>query len=202
MRRIVLASGNLGKAKEISACLDDNLVEIVIQKSLGVESVPETGSTFVENALIKAHHACHATDLACLADDSGIEVYALRGKPGIHSARFAGSNATDQDNIEKLLANMEGVEDRRCRFFCCMVFMKYPNDPTPEICQGAWEGELLTERRGDKGFGYDPIFLPTGQTSSAAELEPQVKNQLSHRGQALREMVPHLQAWLETWNPS
>ena len=201
MQRIVLASGNLGKAKEINACLDNSAVEVVIQKSLGVESVPETGTTFVENALIKAHHASRSTELPSLADDSGIEVYALKGRPGIYSARYAGANATDQDNNAKLLASMADVADRRCRFFCCMVFMKYPGDPTPAICQGAWEGELLTQPRGDNGFGYDPIFLPLDQNQSAAELAPQLKNQLSHRGQALREMIPHLQAWLEQWTP-
>ncbi|MEM7284164.1 MAG: RdgB/HAM1 family non-canonical purine NTP pyrophosphatase [Pseudomonadota bacterium] len=199
MTKIVLASGNPGKAKEIQETLD-GAIEIVIQKSLNIDSVPETGTTFVENALIKAHHACHSSGLASLADDSGIEVYALKGKPGIYSARYAGPQATDEDNINKLLEVMGGLEDRRCRFFCCMVFMKYPGDPTPVICQGSWEGSVFEQPRGANGFGYDPVFLAKGHTQSAAEMESRLKNAISHRGQALKKMVPHLQGWLEQWN--
>jgi XTP/dITP diphosphohydrolase len=187
---IVLASNNSGKVREFTQLLADAHLNIVPQSSFGITDVAETGLTFVENALIKARHAAQYSGLAALADDSGIEVDALSGAPGIYSARYAGTDATDEANVIKLLADLEGVaaDERTARFHCVLVYLRHAADPTPLICHGIWEGQILTAPRGDNGFGYDPIFWVPTHDCSSAELAPAVKNQLSHRGQALRQL--------------
>ena len=189
--RFVLASGNQGKLLEINQLLSGLHIEAVPQTEFNVPDVEETGLTFVENAIIKARNAAQHSGLAALADDSGIEVDALNGEPGIYSARYAGKGATDQENLNKLLDAMKDVPEakRSARFQCVMVYMAHANDPTPLICQGTWEGRILREPRGDNGFGYDPVFYVPTHDCSAAELESEVKNQLSHRGQALKKFL-------------
>lgn len=196
--RVVLASANAGKLRELTALLAPLGLDLVAQTSLGIESAPETGETFLSNALIKARHAAAASGLPALADDSGIEVDALGGQPGVHSARFAGEGASDADNLAKLLGELQGVPvDRRgARYRCCIVFARGPDDAQPLVADGTWEGRIIPECRGSGGFGYDPVFVPTGLAFTAAELAPDVKNSLSHRGQALRSLVAQLTAWL------
>ncbi|MFZ5594728.1 MAG: XTP/dITP diphosphatase [Pseudomonadota bacterium] len=191
MRRIILASNNAGKAREIGEMLAGHGIEVLPQSAFGVPEIEETGLSFVENAILKARNAAEHTGLPAIADDSGLEVDALNGAPGIYSARYAGPEATDQDNLEKLLAVLAEVpaEQRTARFQCVMVYMSHASDPTPVICQGTWEGSLLTVPQGTNGFGYDPIFLVPRRNRSAAELPADVKNRLSHRGQALRKMI-------------
>ena len=199
MKEIVLASSNPGKVREINQLLATLELHVQPQSEFGVVDAEETGLTFVENAILKARNAALHTGLPAIADDSGIEVDALNGAPGIYSARFAGDNASDQANLEKLLAELEGLPDaQRCaRFQCLMVFMEHANDPTPVICQGTWEGRILTAARGDNGFGYDPVFYVPTHDCSSAELPAEVKNALSHRGQALRQLVTALQHFRE-----
>lgn len=194
MGRIVLASSNAGKLREMSALLAPLGLELVTQSSLGVHSPPETGTTFIENALIKARHAARAAKLPAISDDSGIEVDALGGRPGVHSARFAGENASDQDNLHKLLAELHGVhaEFRQARYHCVIVFVRAANDPEPVIAHGKWEGQITVEPRGSGGFGYDPIFQPAGLHSTAAQLSPEEKNKISHRAHALSALVTEL----------
>ena len=196
MKRIVLASGNSGKAREISEILANYRIEVLPQSAFNVIEVEETGLTFVENALLKARNAATHSGLPAIADDSGLEVDALHGAPGIYSARYAGDDASDSDNIAKLLAALTGAEgaQRTARFQCLMVYMEHANDPTPIICQGTWEGRILFEPRGTQGFGYDPVFFVRTHNCSAAELPPVVKNNLSHRGQALRQLLTALGA--------
>lgn len=195
MKEIVLASGNPGKVREINQLLADLDLHVQPQSEYGVEDAEETGLTFVENAILKARNAAQHTGLPAIADDSGIEVDALNGAPGIFSARFAGVGASDRDNLEKLLADLQGVAeaDRGARFQCLLVYLRHAADPTPLICQGTWEGRILTEPRGTGGFGYDPLFFVPTHDCSSAELPPEVKNALSHRGQALRKLVSTLQ---------
>lgn len=194
MSTIVLASNNPGKVREFNALLAGHHIEVVPQSKFQVPDVEETGLTFVENAILKARNAALHTGLAAIADDSGIEVDALNGAPGIYSARYAGVGAGDQANLEKLLADLEGVpeEQRSARFQCLMVYMRHANDPTPLIRQGTWEGRILFAPRGTQGFGYDPVFFVPTHDCSSAELPPEVKNALSHRGQALRKLVAAL----------
>jgi XTP/dITP diphosphohydrolase len=198
MKRIVLASGNAGKAQEISQMLANHRIEVLPQSAFNVMEVEETGLTFVENALLKARNAAAHSGLPAIADDSGLEVDALDGDgaPGIYSARYAGSNASDSDNMAKLLGALTGVEgaQRTARFQCLMVYMEHAHDPTPIICQGTWEGRILFEPRGTQGFGYDPVFFVRTHNCSAAELPAIVKNNLSHRGQALRQLLTALGA--------
>ncbi len=185
--KIVLASGNRGKLCEFNALLDNLGLQVCPQSDFAVVDVEETGLTFVENAILKARNACRHSGLPAIADDSGIEVDALKGAPGIYSARFSGSNAPDKDNIQKLLSDLSSVpdEERTARFQCVLVFLRHEKDPTPLICQGTWAGSILREPRGENGFGYDPIFyVPTHQCSSA-QLDAAEKNRISHRGQAL-----------------
>jgi XTP/dITP diphosphohydrolase len=193
---IVLASSNPGKVREINQLLAALDLQVRPQSEFNVVDAEETGLTFVENAILKARNAARHTGLPAIADDSGIEVDALKGAPGIYSARFAGSGASDQDNLDRLLTELEGVpeEQRSARFQCLMVFMRHASDPTPLICQGTWEGRILTTARGDNGFGYDPVFYVPTHDCSSAELPADVKNSLSHRGQALRQLVSALQA--------
>ena len=195
MKRVVLASSNVGKLREMSALLAPLGFELVTQNSLGIHSVEETGTTFLENALIKARHAAHRAHLPAISDDSGIEVDALQGRPGVYSARFAGENASDQDNLHKLLTELHDVpaEFRQARYRCVIVFVRDANDRDPITAQGAWEGQLATEPRGSGGFGYDPIFIPAGMHETAAQLTAERKNEISHRAQALQALVAELQ---------
>lgn len=196
VQRVVLASGNAGKVREINQLLSGLALTVVPQTELGVPEIAETGLTFVENAIIKARNAARHTGLPAIADDSGLEVDALRGAPGIYSARYAGRRATDQENVTKLLMVLAGTPEaeRTARFQCLLVYLAHADDPTPVICQGSWEGQILTQERGENGFGYDPIFWVPSQHCSAAELEATVKNRLSHRGQALAQLVAALTA--------
>jgi XTP/dITP diphosphohydrolase len=195
MEKVVLATGNKKKVEELNALLADLNYAVVPQSEFNVDSVPETGTTFVENAIIKARHAARITGLPAIADDSGIEVDALLGRPGVYSARYAGEDASDQDNLKKLLEEMNGVPAvlRTARYWCVLVYMRHADDPTPIICQASWEGVLVTEPRGDNGFGYDPIFNVPDLDCTAAELEPATKNSLSHRGKALAQLAKALQ---------
>jgi XTP/dITP diphosphohydrolase len=185
-QKIVLASGNPGKIKEIQAILKD--LTVLPQSQFNVEEAEETGSTFVENAIIKAKNAASHCGLPAIADDSGLVIDALQGAPGVISARYAGINASDQDNLLKVLKNLEKIptEQRTARFVCVLVFMRHANDPLPIIAQGIWEGLIMTESIGDNGFGYDPIFWVPTQKKSSAQLSPETKNTISHRGQALK----------------
>lgn len=194
-QRVVLASGNAGKLRELHALLGGLGIELVSQRELGVSDAEETGLSFVENALLKARHACATTGLPAIADDSGIEVDALNGEPGIYSARFAGVSGetrevADAANNELLLERLAGLKgsERSARFQCIIVYLRHAADPTPLICQGTWEGQILESAAGATGFGYDPLFyVPTHDCASAA-LTPEIKNTLSHRGQALEQL--------------
>ncbi len=192
--RIVLASGNAGKLREINQILEGVAFQALPQTDFDVSEAEETGLTFVENAILKARHACHFSGLPAIADDSGLEVDALQGAPGIYSARYAGVGATDAENLSKLLKNIENVpeQERTARFQCLMVYMRHEHDPTPVICQGTWEGRILHQAVGDNGFGYDPVFFVPSENCSAAQLDAVVKNTLSHRGQALAQLVERL----------
>lgn len=194
MSKIVLATGNQGKVREMADVLSDFGFDVVAQSEFNVSDVAETGTTFIENAIIKARHAAKETGLPAIADDSGLEVDALHGAPGVYSARYSGEGATDQKNIDKMLAAMEGIptEKRTARFHCVLVLMKHESDPTPLICHGSWEGHITTEQQGENGFGYDPIFWVSEDNCSSAELEPARKKQLSHRGQALKKLFAAL----------
>ena len=188
--KIVLATANLGKVREISRMLEDLGVEIVPQSEFGIKSADETGKTFVENALIKARHAAVETGLPAIADDSGLVVDALGGRPGIHSARYAGPDATDDDNIDKLLEELANVsgEDRSAAFHCCACYVT-PDDSISLVAEGRWEGKILERRRGTEGFGYDPVFYDPEAGRTAAELGPEQKNARSHRGKALEALA-------------
>lgn len=194
MKNIVLASNNPGKVREFNKLFSDYEIEVVPQAELGVEEAEETGLTFVENAILKARNAAQHTGLAAIADDSGIEVDALNGAPGIYSARYAGKGANDQKNLEKLLHELANTpeEKRSARFQCLIVYMRHAEDPTPLICQGTWEGKILNQPQGENGFGYDPVFYVPEHNCSSAELPPEVKNSISHRGQALRLLMDAL----------
>jgi XTP/dITP diphosphohydrolase len=196
MRKIVLASSNPGKLREINEVLAGCDLSVVSQSAFNVPDVEETGLTFVENALLKARNASLHTGLPAIADDSGLEVDALNGAPGIYSARYAGQGASDEDNLKKLLDDLTEVPQsaRTARFQCIMVYLRHPKDPTPLIFQGTWEGRILGAPRGEKGFGYDPVFFVPTHNCASAELEPNVKNSLSHRGQALRALVAALKS--------
>jgi XTP/dITP diphosphohydrolase len=189
--RVVLASGNAGKLREFAELLANTGFEFVRQSELGIEPPPETGTTFLDNALIKARNAARLTGLPAIADDSGIEVDALDGAPGVYSARYAGEGASDEANLAKLLAALQGVPAARrgARYRCVVVFVERFDDPHPLIGEGTWEGEILDGRRGSGGFGYDPSFLPRGESRTAAEMPSDEKHQYSHRGQALRAFV-------------
>ena len=194
MSKIVLATGNQGKVREMSDLLADFGFEVLAQSEFNVVDADETGTTFIENAIIKARHAAKETGLAAIADDSGLEVDYLKGAPGIYSARFAGQGASDEDNLNKLLKAMEDVpeEQRSARFHCVLVLMRHADDPTPIVCHGKWEGRILTKAQGDNGFGYDPIFYVPEDNCSSAQLEPARKKQLSHRGKALKTLFATL----------
>ena len=190
MKKIVLASNNKGKVREFGEMLSTLNMEVVPQATFNIEDADETGLTFVENAIIKARHASAIAGLPAIADDSGLEVDFLKGAPGIYSARYSGEGATDEKNLLKLLEALKDVpeEKRTARFQCVLVYMQHENDPTPLICQGTWEGVILTEPQGENGFGYDPIFYVPTHKCSSAQLNAEEKNKLSHRGQALNKL--------------
>ncbi len=192
--KLVLASGNAGKLKELQAMLAGLPLQIVPQRELGVDDVPETGLTFVENALIKARHACVVTGLPALADDSGLIVDALDGAPGLYSARYAGSPTDDAANNAKLLDALRDVPAARrtARFHAVIVLLRHANDPQPLICEGSWEGRIIDELRGTNGFGYNPVFLDEELGLTAAEMLPEQKNDRSHRAKALQQLKQQL----------
>lgn len=196
MQKIVLASGNAGKLRELQQILAAKEIDLLPQSDFAVSDVEETGLSFVENALIKARHACLETGLPAIADDSGIEVDALNGEPGIYSARYAdvsgaSREAADKANNQKLLSELEQVAeaDRSARFQCVIVFLRHGKDPMPLVCQGTWEGRVLFSESGENGFGYDPLFYVPTHDCSSAQLRAETKNSISHRGQALRALM-------------
>ena len=199
-KRIVLASGNRGKLQEFNTLLSDLGVEVLPQRQFNVDDAIEDGLSFVENAIIKARHAAQATGLPALADDSGLEVDALKGAPGIYSARYAGEPSDDSANNAKLLEALKDVPagKRNARFRCVLVFMRHAEDPMPLICQGTWEGEILDAPAGENGFGYDPLFWVPDLNCASAELSSEQKHQHSHRGQAVRELAKKIQPYLES----
>ena len=191
MQQLVLASSNRGKLKEFQQLLADSGIEVLPQSEFRTPDAEETGLSFVENAIIKARNASQHSGLPALADDSGLEVDALHGQPGIYSARFAGPQNNDQDNNDKLLNLLEDIDDdrRTARFQCVLVMVRHATDPTPLICQGTWEGRILHAPQGENGFGYDPLFFVPEKNCSSAELPQEVKNAISHRGKALAEFL-------------
>jgi XTP/dITP diphosphohydrolase len=192
--RIVLATGNRGKVRELAQMLAGLHVEVIPQSEFNITGAEETGVTFIENALIKARHAAELTNLPAIADDSGIAVEGLNGAPGVYSAQYAGPGATDGTNVQKLLNDTHHLPDgqRLARFICVLVYLTHAKDPMPLIAQGVWVGELLRAPVGENGFGYDPIFYVPTHGCSSAQLPPEIKNILSHRGQALRVLIKQL----------
>ena len=193
-RELVLASDNRGKLNELTALLSDSDFSVVGQGTLGVTPAEETGATFVENAILKARNAALQTGRPAIADDSGLEVNALNGAPGVYSARFAGDHASDSDNVTKLLSRLEKIpwEDRNARFRCLMVYLRRADDPAPLICEGTWSGVVTKAPSGQNGFGYDPVFWVPDEGCTAAELDSERKNGLSHRARALRMLMERL----------
>jgi XTP/dITP diphosphohydrolase len=189
-KRWVIASSNRGKLREFGELLGDSGIEFVTQGEMGVADADETGLTFVENALLKARKAARETGLPALGDDSGLCVDVLGGAPGLYSARYAGEHGNAQGNIDKLLDALTDVPDaqRTAHFYAVIVLLRHADDPQPLIAEGVWHGRVLHERRGEGGFGYDPVFLDPEQGLSAAELDPGLKNRISHRGRALAEL--------------
>jgi XTP/dITP diphosphohydrolase len=191
-RRVVLATGNAGKQREFAALLAPRDFEVVLQTTLGIEAADETGSTFEANALIKARHAARVSRLPALADDSGLEVEALGGRPGVWSARYAGPAASDAANNALLLQELRDIPDRRARYRCVIAFVRHADDPAPLIATGDWEGQIALQPAGDGGFGYDPLFIPAGLSHTAAQMSATDKNAVSHRGKALAELLRRL----------
>lgn len=203
MNRWVLASGNAGKLREFSRLLAPLDIDVVPQKELGVSDAEETGLSFIENAILKARHAAEITGLPALADDSGLEIDALNGAPGIYSARYAalvGGEHSDAANIKRVLLELASIAEgqRTARFQCVLAFMSHAQDPTPLVVQRSWEGLILDKPAGSDGFGYDPIFYVPDQGCTAAELAPEVKNQMSHRGKAMAAFLPLLEEKLRS----
>jgi XTP/dITP diphosphohydrolase len=194
-RRVVLASANRGKQREFAALLGGYGLELLLQDSLGIASAAETGTTFEANALLKARHAASLSRLPALADDSGLEVDALDGRPGVYSARYAGESAVDADNNAKLLGELSGVAaaDRGARYCCVLALVRHESDPSPFLASGVWEGSIAFEPAGNRGFGYDPLFIPEGLSQRAAELPADLKNRLSHRAKAAAELIRLMQ---------
>jgi XTP/dITP diphosphohydrolase len=191
-KTLVLATGNLGKVSELASMIGSLNINVVPQSDFNVNEVAETGTTFVENAIIKARHAAKITGMPAIADDSGLEVDGLNGAPGVYSARFAGQGASDQDNIDKLLKELAGNPVRSARFWCVLVLMRHADDPTPLICSASWEGKITLVQHGEGGFGYDPIFFVPAFNCTSAELTKDQKNAVSHRGQALQKLLQKL----------
>lgn len=196
IEKLVLASGNQGKLREFSQLFSDKNIKVIPQSEFDTIEAEETGLSFVENAILKARNACKFSGLPSLADDSGLEVDALQGAPGIYSARYAGLDASDEENYLKLLEALKDVpkEKRSARFQCVLVYMRHENDPTPQVFQGSWEGQILMEPSGAEGFGYDPVFFVPSENCSSAELSKDKKNALSHRGQAIQELLRNWRA--------
>ncbi|PKH91492.1 MULTISPECIES: RdgB/HAM1 family non-canonical purine NTP pyrophosphatase [unclassified Pseudoalteromonas] len=192
-KTLVLATGNPGKVNELANMLSPLNINVVPQSDFNVGEVAETGTTFVENAIIKARHAAKITGMPAIADDSGLEVDGLNGAPGVYSARFAGPGASDQDNIDKLLVDLGNNPIRSARFWCVLVLMRHADDPTPLICSASWEGEITLTQNGNGGFGYDPVFFVAEKNCTSAELTKEQKNAVSHRGQALQKLLLELQ---------
>jgi len=193
-KTLVLATGNPGKVNELANMLSPLNINVLPQSDFNVGEVAETGTTFVENAIIKARHAAKITGMPAIADDSGLEVDGLNGAPGVYSARFAGESASDQDNIDKLLNELANNPNRKARFWCVLVLMRHADDPTPLICSASWEGEITQTQNGEGGFGYDPVFFVAEQNCTSAELTKAQKNAVSHRGQALKKLLLELQS--------
>lgn len=191
--KLVIATGNAGKLREIRQLLAPLEVEVLPQSDFAVPEAEEPYCTFIENALAKARHASLHTGLPALADDSGICVDALQGAPGVYSARYAGEPRSDMRNNEKLLTAMTGHSNRHAHYYCVMVLVRHAEDPQPLIAEGLWQGEIMTVPRGDGGFGYDPVFLDAKTEKTGAELPPEIKNRISHRGQALTKMLHMLE---------
>ena len=191
-KTLVLATGNPGKVNELAQMLNPLEINVVPQSDFNVPDVAETGTTFVENAIIKARHAAKITGLPAIADDSGLEVDALNGAPGVYSARYAGEHASDQDNINKLLKELADNPVRTARFWCVLVLMRHADDPAPLICSASWEGQITQNQDGQGGFGYDPIFYVPELECTSAQLTKQQKNAVSHRGQALQRLLSEL----------
>ena len=189
IKKLVIASGNAGKLAEIQALLTPLNIEVLPQSAFNVSEVPEPHCTFIENALAKARHASLATDLPALADDSGLCLEALEGAPGVHSAYFGGHPKSDVNNNTHLLKVLKQYSNRFAYYYCCLVLVRKHDDPQPLIAEGFWKGAILKKARGNNGFGYDPLFMDNITGKSAAELTPELKNKLSHRGQALRKML-------------
>ena len=194
INKVILATGNKGKVKELARMLSGLQIDVLPQSDFAVSDVPETGTTFVENAIIKARHAAKQTGLPAIADDSGLAVSALGGQPGVYSARYSGEDATDQTNIVKLLKVMADVptQKRQAKFLCVLVFMRHEDDPTPIMFQCEWHGHISTEQHGENGFGYDPVFWVDEKNCSSAQLSSEQKNLLSHRGKALKLLLAEL----------
>ena len=194
MQKVVLATGNAGKVRELASLLNDFGLDVVAQTELNVDSVEETGLTFIENAILKARHAAKVTGLPAIADDSGLAVDFLGGAPGIYSARYAGEEASDRQNLEKLLDALKDVPDaqRQAQFHCVLVYMRHAGDPTPLVCHGSWSGVITREAAGRGGFGYDPIFFVPSEGKTAAELSREEKIAISHRGRALKLLLEAL----------
>ena len=194
LKDLVLASSNQGKIKELQHMLGGLGINIIPQQTLGIDDADETGLTFVENAILKARNACEKSALPAIADDSGLEVDFLKGAPGIYSARFAGPNASDQNNIDQLLKQLHDVpmSHRSARYQSVIVLMRHATDPTPIICHGSWEGHIALKPKGDRGFGYDPIFVVNELNCHAAELDKVTKNKISHRGKAIAQLLNQL----------
>jgi len=195
-RRVVLATGNPGKLREMRAILADHALDVVAQSEFGINPPVEDGDSFVANALIKARNAAQLTGLPAIADDSGLEVDALGGRPGIHAARYSGPDVDAEANNDKLLAELSGVDDsgRSARYRCAMVFVRSAEDPSPIVAEASWEGRIGRERRGTGGFGYDPLFIVAGGTATVAEMPAGEKNRVSHRGQALAALAGAMKA--------
>jgi len=193
-QQIVLASGNQGKIAEIQAMLEHHDIEVISQSFFDVPDIEETGTTFIENAIIKARHAAKITGLPAIADDSGLEVDALNGQPGVYSARYAGLPSNDILNTKKLLNALDGIPEKKrsARFHCLMIFMAHATDPSPLIGQGTWEGRIAFQEAGDNGFGYDPVFYSLEHQCVSAELTATIKNRLSHRAHALNQLMPQI----------
>lgn len=192
MKQLVIASSNPGKLRELTALLAPLGFDIVPQSALGIADAEEPYLTFLENALAKARHASREARLPAIADDSGICVSALGGEPGVHSARFAGEPKSDARNNEKLIASLQGRGDRRAHYCCVMVLVRHAEDPEPLIAEGQWAGEIIDAPRGSNGFGYDPYFFVPDLGKTAAELDPEIKNAISHRGKSLRRLIARL----------
>lgn len=193
MHKLVIASGNPGKLREIQQLLQPRGIEVIAQSQLNVPEAEEPHVTFIENALAKARHASRLTSLPALADDSGICVEALDGAPGVHSARYAGEARSDLHNNLKLLDALRGEKNRKAHYYCVMVLVRRADDPQPLIAEGIWQGEILDKPRGDGGFGYDPIFLDAKTDRTGAELPLDIKNRISHRGQAMARLLHQLE---------